>query len=274
MPAGQALRRSLLLWGLGHVSLGDGRGWLLAVVEVLGLASLLLLGPALAATDAAPWLFLGLVAFFAAWGGQAVAAYRLALERGGRSGGAEAILALAPVAIVAFTGFWLVGGSAGSPSAALQAYVSAWRGERADIASALYEPPRDAASVEREWDAARDYLTGRLTEISAAGAGTGIDPQAPFSSLLFEFPPSDETGGGRRARPGDTSRAIIQIVRRETVSDTLFGLVPTASQRTVAVERFGEVRLRAEAVAGPGGILPAVAWRIAAVCLGRTSCGP
>ena len=269
------LRRSLLLWGLGHLALGDPRGWLLVAAEIAAAAALVGGLVTLGATNAAGWLFIGLVAFFAAWGAQAVAAYRRAVALGGRPGGAVGILGLAPAAVIVFTGYWLLAGSAGSPAATLQRYVSAWRDDRPELAAALFQAPREPAAVKLEWRAQEAYLRSRLLELTATlGPASGLDPDRPFAALVFDFPeaagPSGEPPGP--LRPGTTSRAVVEIIRRETVRESFFGLVPTAAQRTVIVERIGEVVLRAEspltAVSG------ALVWELESVCLGPEGCPP
>jgi hypothetical protein len=234
--------------------------------------ALLVLSP----TDSAGWAFLGLVSFFTAWGGQAIMAYRRAVELGGRPGGAEAMLGLAPVAVVAFTAFWLVAGSLGSPAATLQRYVSAWRSDRPDLAAALFDAPREPVALAEQWESDEGYLRGRLLELAASlGLGSGLDPERPFAPLVVRFPDSVGPAGEPAAvEAGEEAQAVVEIVRRESVRGSFFGLVPTASQRIVTVEQVGQARL--VAVAGPGlAPLPeTLVWRLESVCFGSASCPP
>lgn len=179
------------------------------------------------------------MAFFAAWGGQAVAAYRTALARGWRPGGAIAILALAPLAVVVFTAFWLVAGATGSPAATLQRYLSAWHHGRPAEAAGLFVQPREPARLVAAWRADDAYLRTRLLELSASlGPTSGLDPDEPFAALVVEIVEPPGVPAGR-------ATAALAIVRRERVRETLFGLIPTAAQRDVVVERVGTARLEA-----------------------------
>jgi hypothetical protein len=239
-------------------------------------AGLLITVLVLSATDAAGWAFLGLVAFFTAWGGQAILAYRRAVELGGRPGGAEAMLALAPVAVVVFTAFWLVAGSLGSPAATLQRYVSAWRSDRPDLAATLFDAPREPAALAEQWSSDEGYLRGRLLELAASlEPGSGLDPERPFAPLVVRFPDSVGPAGEPAAiEAGEEARAVIEIVRRESVRGSFFGLVPTASQRIVTVEQVGQARLVAAAGPGLAPLPEALVWRLESVCFGSAPCQP
>ena len=269
MPsAASVLRRALLVWGLGHLALGDARGWALAALEVLALAGLAVLGAALGEGIGSSWVFLGLVAFFAGWGGQAIDAYRRAVELGARRGGAIQLLALAPAAIVAFSGFWLVAAGGATPAATLQRYVAAWRGGRPDEANRLFLSPPGSSVLAERWKRDESYLRNRLVELTATlGPGSALDPERPLESLVFEFtaPRGAQRNGGRDE--GETAEAVVEFVRPVTVRDSFFGLFPTASQRIVVLERVGRVRLRTTRSRPPVGP-SSVVWRLESVDLG------
>lgn len=262
--AGDILRRALIAWGLGHLALGDRRGVLLVALEVAAIAGLSAAWIAFGQSDRSPWVFVALVAFFAAWAWQAVDAYRRAVALGAKPGGAIQAALLAPVALALFSAFWVVSGSGGSPTAVLQRYVAAWRDDRPAVAAGLFATPRDASAVAADWRLAEASLRERLTELRARGAidPSAVDPERPIEALVFEFPP------GLAADPPDpaVTRAAIEFVRRETVASSFFGLFPTASQRTVVVDGLGVITLRAVPQAGswPSG---AVVWRVQSVDL-------
>ena len=199
--------------------------------------------------------------FFAAWGWQAVDAYRRAVAAGGSPGGAIQTLWLAPLALVAFTLFWLRAGGGASPSATLRGYVAAWRAGHPDVAATLFVAPRDPASVADEWTRDAAYLEGRLRALEARGETLPRGEVRPLDRLVFEL-----VDDGTRPSASGTAIAVVEFVRPETVSGSFFGLFPTASQRSVVVERVGEVRLRVvdgEAFAG----LRDGVWRIESVDL-------
>ncbi len=252
--------------------MGDPRGLILAALEVLGLAGLALLGAALVEGERSSWVFLALVGFFSAWGAQAIDAYRRAVELGARRGGAIQLLALAPAAIVAFTGFWLVGGAGASPAATLQRYVAAWRDGRPEEANTLFLSPPGSNALAARWKRDETYLRNRLVELAARlGPGSALDPQRPLDSLVFELAATTPArqGGGTE---GETAEAVVEFVRPVTVRDSFFGLFPTASQRIVVLEQVGRVRLRTARFVpalGPSSLV----WRLESVELGAPGAG-
>ena len=66
------LRAAIVGWGLGHVMLGDRRGWLLLILQPVAIGAVALL--ALGLIDGTRWLivFPPLVALFVFWIAQAV----------------------------------------------------------------------------------------------------------------------------------------------------------------------------------------------------------
>jgi hypothetical protein len=230
----------------------------------IGVGAIIVLALGLIEGDQANLVFLALVVFFGLWGAQAIWAYRQSVAGGGLPGGAIAILALAPFAVAAFSGFWLVAGTSATPAATLQRYVTAWRDARPADAAPLFEPPRTADELRLDWRADDAYLRTRLLELSATlGPGSGLDPDAPFATLVVDAP-----GGPGAPPPGEVTTAELAIVRRERIRETLFGIFPTAAQRDVIVERVGRATLRAV----PSGSLrlpiAGHAWRLESVELG------
>jgi hypothetical protein len=261
------LRRALLVWGLGHLVIGDRRGWLLLVLQVAAIAGIVLLTTALLEGDRDIVVFLALVGYLVVWAGQAVDAHRRAELLGGAPGGAIQILVLAPAAIAALTLFWLVGGNAGSPAAVLQRYVTAWKQDHAAAARGLFLAPPDPAALDVTWQDQSTYLSTRLTTLqSTLGSASGIDPRQPWTSLLFMPAQAAREGGGPvSGQPGSEARIGIQVVRQVPVRGSFFGLFPTASQERRPIEQIGMVTLRAVARQPLLGISSGVVWRIVSV---------
>jgi hypothetical protein len=299
----RVLRRGLLAWGLGHLALGLRRGWLLICAEVAALA---LLGVGLVPRSQgtlADVVFCALVLFFVAWAGQAVDAYQRAVERvapaaAGESGvriqsagfpasaarpGADVaapdppgpaarapllVLLLVVPATVVFTVFWLIGGGAASPTAALQQYVADWRDGDAARAYEHVVTGDGPAALRESWAKDATFIDGRIRALAAQyGPASGLDAERPFASLGFTLEPGvagDVTGDAG----GDTATAAIDIVRQATVHESFLGLFPAASQRSVPVERVGTIRLRLVELPAPFGVGPPDrAWRVERVSL-------
>lgn len=264
-PAAAVLRRALLIWGAGHLALGDRRGWLLAAMQLLAVGTL----AAVAALyiESTRWLvvLLGLIGVVAVWIAQAVDAHRRAVAAGARPGGELQVAAILPLIVALVGGFWLVGGDLGSPGATLQRYVSAWQSDRPMSAVALLAEPVAPDLLATEWQGQREQLRVLVAGAAARyGSQAGLDPRLPYNSLRF----AEAVGAG-----GD-GRAVVAVdlVRRERFETQLFGLIPTASQRTVVIQRLGEVRLRVEQAPPPwwlpaGLAPPARVWVIDEVAL-------
>jgi hypothetical protein len=267
-PAAAAvMRRALLVWGLGHLSIGDPRGWLLMVLQVLGILVIAALGIALLEGSRDVLVFVALVGYLVIWAGQAIDAQRRSVALGAASGGAIQILVLAPVAITALTLFWLVGGTAASPAAVLQRYVSAWRAEQPEVARRLFLVPLGVDELRGTWSGQSAYLKSRLAVLERSlGSGSGIKPGSPFESLMFVEAPASSAGRKVDAERADSTIAI-DVVREVTVRGSFFGLFPTASQQTIPVERVGTVTLRAIPQDAVFGLARGQVWRIESVQL-------
>jgi hypothetical protein len=237
-----AVRRSLVVWGWGHVATGDRRGFLLAAAEIAWLAALAWFAPPLLDGSLVSAIFVAGVAFMAAWGGIAILAYRRAIRQrmadgsDGPDGGTAELLWLAPVAIVGMTILWAIGGSMARPDATLARYVRDWQTGNAEGAVSLFVAPPAPADLDAIWERQLAALHNELVALEAEGGGSGVEPDRPFGSMRFMEPAA---GGGT----GDTRRVKVEIVRRETIRDSLLGLFPTTSQVLVPVADLGWLEL-------------------------------
>ena len=228
-------------------------------IGVLALAAIQLV-------DGTRWLaiFPPLAALLVGWLAQAVHAYRSAVELGARPGGEMQAALFLPLAVALLTTYWLVGGRHGSPSATLESYVVAWMAHRIDAARGMYVQPPSSETIDQSWAAQSSYLAQRVTALATQfGATSGLDPAQPFDSLRFSEPIASGTG---------QQQVTVDIVRRQRVETFLLGIVPTAGQETVVVERAGTLSLALVEEPAidwlPVGRLPSSAWRIQAVAIG------
>jgi len=232
--AASTLRRALFIWGLGHLALGDRRGWLLMGLQVAGILALVVVGPSI--IQGSRWILLlpAVLLIVLLWVAQAVHAHQKAVELGGAPGGELQIAWLLPLVVVALTAFWLVGGQRASPTATLQQYVAAWRADRPAFAAGLFRRPLAANELAAAWETQERYLVERVTAAEVSfGAFSGLNPARPFEGLRFVELEDQRTSG--------SAAFAIEITRRERIETTLFGLLPTATQSTVLVERLGLV---------------------------------
>jgi hypothetical protein len=247
-PAAQVLRRALFIWGWGHVTLGDRRGWLFAVIQFLAIADWFIV--AIQLIDGTRWLavFVPLVLIIVFWVGQAVHAYRRALKIGAAPGGELQLAAFLPLVLAVFTAFWLIGGRHASAASAVEAYMAAWQANRPDVAANLFAlAPRGQGDLAALWRGQRAWLVTSITQDAAQyGAESGMDPARPFSSV-------------RVVQVSATGFAV-QLVRSERFESTLLGLVPTSGLRTVVVAPVMTIGVVEQLVSD--GLLQSSAWRI------------
>lgn len=252
------------MWGLGHVALGYRRGWLLALVQPIAIVALVLVAVQL--LDGTRWLivFPPLAALIVVWLAQAVHAYTRAIELGAPRGGEFQAALFLPLAVAVLTAFWLVGGRHGSPAATLENYVLAWMTGRPAAAASMYTFPPTADEQGAAWAAQSTYLTERVRTLALQfGPTSGLDPESPFNNLRFNDPV---------AAAGNRQVVDIDIIRHQRVDNMVLGLIPTASQETVTVERAGSITLTL--VEQPPlswlafGRLQSFAWRIQGVSIG------
>jgi hypothetical protein len=241
--------------------LGDRRGWLLFIAQPIAILAVGIL--ALALLDGTRWLvvFPPLVALLVFWIGQAVDAHQRALKLGAPGGGEISIVVLLPVALVLITAFWLLGGRHGSASATLQDYIEAWLHGRPAAAAVLFATPRTADEVSQQWATERQLLTSDITDArSTYGVESGLDPGRPFDSLRFRDPVA--AGEGRVAM-------VVELVRNERVQTTVLGLIPTAGQQEVVVEREMTIWLELQPQAPPPWLpieeLASSSWKISSI---------
>jgi hypothetical protein len=255
--AATILRRARFIWGLGHLALGDRRGWLLLGLQVASISALAVAGPPL--IEGSRWILLlpALLLIVMLWVAQAIHAHQKSVELGGAPGGELQIAWLLPLIVVALTAFWLVGGQRASPTATLQQYVAAWHADRAEFAASLFHQPMPAEELAATWDRHEQHLVERVTAAEVSfGAFSGLDPARPFDGLRFVELADQRSATG--------AAFAIEITRRERIETTLFGLLPTATQQTVLVERLGVVRVIGVPSAADSW-LPARRWLIEAV---------
>ena len=238
LPSGASvLRRALFVWGLGHLAIGDRRGWLLLIAQPLAIAGLIVFAAVL--IEGTRWMlvFPALLLLLVAWLGQALGAYRMAIGRGAASGGELQVVGFLPLAALAVTVFWLVGGSLGAPATTLLRYVTAWEDDQPQDAVGLFVEPVSAAQIHAVWVVQTAYLEQQVTAAAVQyGPLSGIDPDQPFNSLRFTEEPSTAA---------DLSTVAIELIRRQRVENMLLGFIPVATQETVVVEQLGTVYLRA-----------------------------
>ena len=239
---GRVLRLSVAAWGLGELALGrsrSGLAWLAAEVGLLAVTVWLTV--LLIATTWYLLPYLAGAAFLVLWALQAVLAYRHALGRLGaeaptpRRSPAGAIAWLAVPLLVWGTGFWLVAGSAGSPEAILDRFVTAWPqpdDTRADELTGLAVDPGQLLSASA---AALDQLrqlcaAGQLTE-DCAGA-----PEALLRDVRMRL---DAPVAGR-------ARAVAELVRYERRETRFLGLFAASELEPVPVRTLLELQLATE----------------------------
>lgn len=246
---GLVLRRSILLWGLGDVALGErglGVAWMLA--EALALAAVILSSLLLA--DSTWYLvpFLLGAAFIAAWAFQAVTAFHRAQHRAGaiaptpRGSAAAAVAWLTLPILVWGTGFWLIGASGASPAAVLDRFVTEW--------------PADGAIGDAD---VHDAAAAALDQLRSACARGELKPdcgQSPVNLLrdvrlriVFET--------------GDAATAVAESVDYEQRATSVLWFFHGTELVPVARDALLRLELRAEPVTILGLDLGARRWRIA-----------
>lgn len=264
VSAPTVLGRAIAGWGLGHVALGDRRGWVLLVLEAVWLVALL--GAALAWLGSDRWLLVFALAcgFLAVWTLQAIDAHRRAVAGGAPAEGASRILAIAPVAVVLVTLIFLVGGRVSTPGATFERYFQAWVEGDAAGAASLFAEPIPESSLASIWAADEERLTARLAAMRPPGPAGPPEPGRPpldgfgptFGAIRFEYSPD---------LPADGSRAQVDllIVEDVRVRSTVLGIFPATAQETRVVARAGQATLRRETVGPALPFLPAAGvWRI------------
>lgn len=278
------VRRSLALWGWGHVATGDRRGFAFALLEMACVAAIAWTAPSLLDGSLSTVLFLAGLVFVLAWGGIALAAYRRAVRvrvaagLPGADGGATELLWLAPLVIAGMLVLWGIGGTLARPEATVARYVGDWRGDDAADAASLFdaqspsgttaptERPPAVARVRDAWAKHDAKIRNDLARLAgSAGPDSGLDPGHPFDSIRFVLsdPPA----------PGEAT-VDVQVVRREEVRGTFFGLFPTSSQTLVPVDDLGRITLREVSRPSPrAGVPDDPVWLIVRVTLLGESLG-
>jgi hypothetical protein len=217
-----------------------GRGLLAAEV----LAALLVAWLTVGLADTSLYLvpFLAGAAFIAAWGWQAVDAYRAAhaMQPAGADvperAPAVAIGWLALPLLVWGSGFWLIGAGAASPDAVLDRFVTDWSEE----------------ALSGTWPAAVTANAQR----AAAGLGSGADR---FRDVRVRIVSQDDS----------RATAVAEAIHFERRDTTLLGIFPGGELFPVSDRRVLTLQLRALPVELPGGgDIGAVRWELVSA-LGR-----
>lgn len=264
--AERVLALALLGWGLGHVALGDRRGWLLLLAEAGSLIVLVGAGLPRLGGDAAGAVYLALVLFFVAWAAQGVDAHRRAGEAGAPLTGALLVMALLPVAVAVFTCFWLNSGASATPTGTLERFVSAWRDDLPDEGDRLLLEPAGPTSLAATWRRADAIIHDRIVVLAATlGPGSGLHLDDPFTDLEFRL--VEEADG----QPGETAVVEVLVVRQSVGRSTFLGLFPTAVQVTEVLGRLGTIRLQAVRIDLSGTLSawpPTREWRVEGLDIG------
>jgi len=253
----------LLIWGLGHLSLGDRRGWLLVLLQPAAIAALLIVASQL--VEGTRWLaiFPPLVALLIVWLGQAVHAYTHAVELGAVRGGELQVALFLPLAVVALTLFWLLGGRHGSPAATVQAYIEAWVDGREEAATELFAAPPPPDVMAAEWQQHMDTLADLIDRSRETyGPASGLDRARPFDSLRVREDANLAPDPADRPQ----TRFVVELVRTQRIETTVLGIIPTAGQETVVVQPLLYIWLGLERQEPPFELplsgLESDAWRI------------
>ncbi len=241
---GRVLGLAVIGWGLGHIALGRrgiGIAWLVA--ELAALIGTVILSVALIDTTWYLIPFLCGAAFMAAWAAQAVLAYHAAVGSGDATGPtprrspAASIAWLTLPLLIWGTGFWLIAGSAGSPEAILDRFVTAWPQARdaSDPFASLTDDPAALASV-------AEQALARLDELCAAGQLTSDCTVAPEALLRDVRVRLDQS-------TGDRATAVAEVVHYERRETRFLGLFAAAELEPVPVVSLLELELAAEPAA-------------------------
>lgn len=252
---GRVLLLALLAWGTGHAALGDRRtGWILLGAELVALLVLGVLHLALASTTLLVVPFLGGTAFIAAWGAQAIHAYRLSRARQQAIGPAAlgspatAIAWLGLPLLIWWSLFWLDGGSAASPAAVLDRFLRDAPAIAGGDVTAAGHVAIDPGELEMDTRSAVDALRDDCP--------TDACRSATARTLLH----------GARVRlaseTGDAARAIVESVHYERRETSLLGFFPGSELVPVADHRLLVLDLEARDASGLGMNLGARSWVI------------
>ncbi len=232
------MRRAIAGWGMGHVALGDARGWLLLCLEVAWIATLVI-GLSLMPTD--HWLVVVvlLAGVLGVWVGQAVLAHRNAARLSGSDRGALQLAAVMPLGLVVLTAFWSAGGVTASPEATLQHFVSAWETGHAERALDLFADPTGISAVDAAWADDTSFITARAAGVAGSHPEWGLDTLQPYRNLRFE----PVAAGGTAPPDAGHAAFAVQLVRQIQVPTSFLGLFAATRSETQPVERVGEVTL-------------------------------
>ncbi|HEU4572522.1 MAG TPA: hypothetical protein VFR93_07525 [Candidatus Limnocylindrales bacterium] len=248
---------------------------MLALIELVAVAALVLVAGPYARGTAKGFVFLALAAFVAVWGLQAIAAGRRAAQRaapfttGAGSGGAVELLWLAPVIVAGATAFWSLSGAASSPDDVVAEYLGLWQAGRAADAAPLLVAPPEPSTLADAWSRERARLTNETIRAGAqAGPDADIDVDDPWGSVRWQDADDRPNGSGVATVAADEKVVEAVIVRRQAERGSFLGVVPTTSVRLVPVASLGSIRLQVVDLPPPiAGAPPVRVWRVAGVDL-------
>lgn len=198
------------------------------------------------------------MAFIAAWGAQAVAAYRAALRRQGATpppgphSPAAAVAWLAVPLLAWGTLFWIAGADSGSSSAVLDRFLSRWSQIAADPA-AVGELADDAQELSRDAAAAIETLRG-LCRAGVVPGDCDATLRALGRDLRFRVVRSSD----------ERATAVLEVVRFERRPSRFLGIFEGTQIIAVPHEPLLRLRLAAEPEDGPASLVGARRWRIVA----------
>jgi hypothetical protein len=234
------LRLALVAWGFGDLAMGRrGRGVALLLAELIGLVLIVVSAILLADTTWYLVPFLIGMAFIVAWSAQAVAAFLGAQRLQGaiappstRSPAAAAAWLTVPLLLWG-TGFWLFAAESASPSAVLDAFVTAWPDVGAQPIDATVAT--DPAAVSQEAMAALATLRELCTT-----AGLTDDCREEASALLVNVRMriTDQSA--------DTATAVAEVVRFERQPSKFLGIFEATELVPVPIAPILQLDLEAQ----------------------------
>jgi hypothetical protein len=248
---GRVLRRSLLVWGLGHLDLGARRaGLALLAAQVVALVVLAVVTLALAPGSHYLLPYLLGITVLALWAVQALAAYRLARARvapepdAGPPHRAEAAsIAWLGLPLLAWgTSYWLFAGVAATPAAVVDRFAGSWA-RLADQPASGVAIARDPHDLARDAAAALEALD-ELCRDGTLAAGCEAGPEALLHDVRF-----------RIRADGDRATAVAELVRFERRSTRFLGVFEGAEWIPISERAVLELELTAQPGAGLLGVV-------------------
>lgn len=251
------LRRALLCWGLGHLTLGRVRAaiaWFAA--ELAGVALVVYLTIGLADTTAYLVPYVAGMFFVAAWAAQATLAYRGArtdqdaLGPTPRGTPAAAMVWLSLPLLIWGAGFWVVGAQGTAPGAVLDRFETVWPDlvEQGSLPSSMASDPAAVTA------AATSALSGLLESCPTSVPDCSSDPATLLRSMRITI----------TAQGPDSASALVQLVTFEQRPSHFLWFIAATELVPVPTQTVLAIDLRTVAAPLPGGLdVGARRWQIA-----------